>query len=153
MGWGHRGPTTKETLGGRRPTTTWVPLIARALEGLEDQTRARGLTGETTSKVDVGRRILTEARTFTAEERRAGDLDPATRGEEEGATGGEEGTEVEEEGTEGTGALRTGSPETEETSEDGETTGLEEEAPAGPEVEVTLTSTVARKRASTAQTR
>ena len=71
----------------------------------------------------MGHRILTEARTFTAEERRAGDLDPATRGEEEGATGGEEGTEVEEEGTEGTGAPRTGSPETEETSEDGETTG------------------------------
>lgn len=92
-----------------------------------------------------------EARSSTAEGRRAGDQDQDTRveeEEEEGATGGED---TEEEGAEGTGAPRKGSAE--ESSEDAETTGSEEEAPAGPEVEVTLTSTGARRRALTARRR
>lgn len=62
-----------------------------------------------------------EARTSTAEERRAGDLDleQDTREEEGEDTGGED-TE-EEEGTEGTGAPTRGSLE--ESLEDEETTG------------------------------
>lgn len=61
-----------------------------------------------------------EARTSTAEERRAGDLDLGqdTREEEEEATGE---VDTEEEGMEGTGALMRGSAEG--SSEDGETTG------------------------------
>lgn len=91
-----------------------------------------------------------EAWTSMAEERRAGDqdLDQDTREEED--TGGED-TEEEEEGTEGTGALMRGLPE--ESSEDGETTGSEEEAPAGPEAEVTPKSMVARRRALMARRR
>lgn len=87
-----------------------------------DQTRAQVLTGETTSRVDGDHRTLTEARTSTAEERRAGgqDLDQDTREVE--ATGGEDTEEEEEEeGMEGTGAPTRGSRE--ESSEDGETTG------------------------------
>lgn len=88
-----------------------------------------------------------EARTSTAEERRAGDL--ATRELEE-ATGGQEDTE---EATRGPGARMNGSPEMEASLEDGEMTGSEGAAPAGLEVEGTLTSTVARRRASTARMR
>lgn len=58
-----------------------------------------------------------EARTSTAEERRAGDL--ATRELEE-ATGGQEDTE---EATRGPGARMNGSPEMEASLEDGEMTG------------------------------
>lgn len=83
------------------------------------------------------------------EERRAGDQD--TREEEEEATGGEvTEEEEEEEGTQGTGPP-TGSVE--ESSEDAERTGSEEVAPAGPEVEATRRSTVARRRALRAQRR
>lgn len=46
------------------------------------------LTGGKTSRVVVARKTLTAARTSTAEERRAGDLDRDTR--VEGATGGED---------------------------------------------------------------
>lgn len=161
---------SSQTLGDRRPTTTWALQTGRD-QG--DRTRAPALTGETTSRVDVDRRTLMEARTSMAEERRAGDLDldQDTRVEEGEDTGGG-GTE-EEEGTQGTGAPRRGSPE--ESSEDGETrgeqpdilktcrpsevwtrheldslvvSGSEEEAPAGPELEITPTSTAARRRAS-----
>lgn len=59
-----------------------------------------------------------EARTSTAEERRAGDLGQDTREEEAEATGGED---TEEEGTEGTGAPTRGSAEG--SLEDEETTG------------------------------
>lgn len=60
------------------------------------------------------------AKTFTPEERRAGDQDQGqdTKEEEEEATGGEA---TEEEGVEGTGALTRGLVEG--ISEDGETTG------------------------------
>lgn len=60
-----------------------------------------------------------EARTSTAEERRAGDLDQDTREEEVEATEGED--TAEEEGTEGAGVLTRGSLE--ESLEDGGMTG------------------------------
>lgn len=139
MAWGHRGPTTK-TLGVHLPTTTWDLQTAR---DLEDQTRAQGFTGGTTSRGDGGHKTLMEARTSTVG-MRAGDrdqvLDRGTREVEAEATE-EEGGMVE------TGVLMTGSTVTEESSEDGEMTGSEAVAPAGPEVEVTLTSLEARKRA------
>lgn len=108
----------QETLGGHLPTITWALLSGRVLEGLEDQTRAQVLTGGTTSRADVARRTMMEARTSTAEERRAGDLDQDTK--EEGGATGEEDTEEEEEGTEETGALMSGSAES---LEDAEMTG------------------------------
>lgn len=66
----------------------------------------------------MDRRTLMEARTSTAGERRAGDLD--TREEEVEATEGED-TVEEEVGTEGAGAPMRDLPE--ESSEDGGTTG------------------------------
>lgn len=67
---------------------------------------AQDLTGGTTSRVGVAHRILMGAKTFMAEERRAGDLDQATREEEE-VKG--EGAIEEGEGMEGTGVLMRGS--------------------------------------------
>ncbi|KAG7240454.1 hypothetical protein INR49_026862 [Caranx melampygus] len=140
---GPQGPNSKGDPRGPHPTTTWAPQTARVLGGLEGQTRAQGLTGGTTSRADEDHRTLMEARSFTAEKMRPGDLDQDTR---EGATGE---ADTEEEGTEGTGAQRRGSAEG--SSEDGEMTGSEEGGPADPELEATLTSTEARTRPSTAQ--
>ncbi len=67
----------------------------------------------------MAHRNLTEARTSTTEERRAGGLDQDTREEEEEATEGEDTEEVE--GAEATGALMRGSAV--ESLEDGEMTG------------------------------
>lgn len=86
---------------------------------------------------------MTEDRTSTAEQRRAGD--PDTR-EEPGATG-EPGPGPE--GMEAAGALTTGSPG--ENSGAAGMTGSEEAAWAGPEVEVTQMTTVGRRTSSTTQ--
>lgn len=65
---------------------------------------AQDLTGGKT-RVGVAPRILMGAKTFMAEERRAGDLDQATREEEVKGEGAIE----EGEGMEGTGVLMRGS--------------------------------------------
>lgn len=99
-----------QTLGGHHPTITWVLLTGRVLVVLEDLTRVRALTGETTSKDGVAHKTLMKDRTSTHEERMAGDQDPVqdSKGEV---------TEAEEE----TGALTSASVGG--TSEDGGRTG------------------------------
>lgn len=108
-----------ETFGGHHPTTTWVLLIAKVLQG---PTRAPAPTGETTSQGGGARRTLMEDKTSMPEEKMAGDQDKdldLVLVQVQDSKG-----EVTEEVTEGaaeTGALT--SATIQETSEDGGRTG------------------------------
>lgn len=54
---------------------------------MEDWSRAQGLTGGTTSKLNMAHRTLMEGRIFMADQRRAGDPGRVTKEGEWGGTG------------------------------------------------------------------